>query len=94
MPENEDARDWQRLDMWLWCARFLKARSDCVRLIEMGLIRINRQPTEKAHARLRPGDVLTLPLPRTGVRVIRVVSLATRRGPAPEARTLYEDIPE
>lgn len=98
MPENEDARDWQRLDMWLWCARFLKARSDCVRLIEAGLIRINRQPTEKAHARLRPGDVLTLPLPppmaRSGVRVIRVVSLATRRGPAPEARMLYEDIPE
>lgn len=98
MPENEDSRDWQRLDMWLWCARFLKARSDCVRLSKAGLIRINRQPTDKAHARLRPGDVLTLPLPppmaRAGVRVIRVVSLATRRGPAPEARTLYEDIPE
>jgi ribosome-associated heat shock protein Hsp15 len=94
--EAED-RDWQRLDKWLWCARFLKARSDCVRLIEEGLIRINRQPTEKAHARLRPGDVLTLPFGAhrgmPGVRVIRVLSLAARRGPAPEARTLYEDIP-
>lgn len=91
--DTED-RDWQRLDRWLWSARFLKAKSDCVRFIEDGLVRINRQPTGKAHARLRPGDVLTLPLPRAGVRVIRVVALATRRGPATEARTLYEDIPE
>ncbi len=91
--EAED-RDWQRLDTWLWSARFLKARSDCARLIQDGLVRINRQPTEKAHARLRPGDVLTLPLPRAGVKVIRVLALARRRGPATEARTLYEEIPE
>jgi len=37
--------------------------------------------------------VLTLPL-RQDVRVVRVLSLATRRGPAPEARTLYEDVGE
>ena len=91
--EAED-RDWQRLDTWLWSARFLKARSDCARLIHDGLVRINRQPTEKAHARLRPGDVLTLPLPRAGVKVVRVLALARRRGPATEARTLYEEIPE
>ncbi len=91
--EAED-RDWQRLDAWLWSARFLKARSDCARLIQDGLVRINRQPTEKAHARLRPGDVLTLPLPQAGVKVIRVLALARRRGPAAEARTLYEEIPE
>ncbi len=91
--EAED-RDWQRLDIWLWSARFLKARSDCARLIQDGLVRINRQPTEKAHARLRPGDVLTLPLPRAGVKVVRVLALARRRGPATEARTLYEEIPE
>ena len=92
MPPEED-RDWQRLDTWLWSARFLKARSDCQRLIAEGMVRINRQPTDKAHARLRPGDVLTLPLPRIGVRVIRVLALARRRGPATEARLLYEDVP-
>ena len=93
MPPDAAERDWQRLDTWLWSARFLKAKSDCVRLIEAGLVRINRQPTDKAHARLRPGDVITLPLPRTGVRVIRVLALAARRGPAPEARRLYEEVP-
>jgi ribosome-associated heat shock protein Hsp15 len=86
-------RAWQRLDKWLWCARFMKARSDCARLVAGGLIRINRQVTDKPHARLRPGDILTLPL-RQDVRVVRVLALATRRGPAPEAQALYEEIVE
>ncbi len=82
---------WQRLDKWLWCARFMKARSDCARLVAGGSVRINRQVTDKPHARLRPGDVVTLPL-RQQVRVVRVLSLASRRGPAPEAQSLYEEI--
>jgi ribosome-associated heat shock protein Hsp15 len=90
MAEQED-RDWQRLDKWLWCARFMKARSDCAALVAAGSIRINRQPTDKAHAKLRVGDVLTVPI-RHSVRVVRVTSLAARRGPAPEARLLYEEI--
>ncbi|MBC7801886.1 MAG: RNA-binding S4 domain-containing protein, partial [Gemmatimonadaceae bacterium] len=67
------------------------ARADCARLIASGGVRINRQATDKPHARLRPGDVITLPL-RHDIRVVRVLALATRRGPAPEARTLYEEI--
>ena len=59
MASQED-RDWQRLDKWLWCARFMRARSDCAALVAEGRVRINRQPTDKAHARLRPGDVLTI----------------------------------
>ena len=90
MSDSED-RTWQRLDKWLWCARFLKTRSACAQLVAGGLVRINRQPTDKPHARLRPGDVLTLPL-RHDVAVVRVLALATRRGPAPEARTLYEPL--
>lgn len=92
MAELEE-RGWQRLDTWLWCARFARARSDCARLVAGGLLRINRQPTDKPHARLRPGDVLTLPLQR-GVRVVRVLGLARRRGPATEARLLYQDLDE
>jgi len=84
-------QDWQRLDKWLWCARFMKARADCARLIAEGSVRINRVPTEKSHARLRVGDVITFPL-RGDVRVIEVLALATRRGPAPEAEGLYRDI--
>jgi len=71
----------------------MRQRADCARLVAQGSIRINRQPTEKAHARLRLGDVLTVPVHGT-VRVIRVAALADRRGPAPEARALYEEVAE
>jgi ribosome-associated heat shock protein Hsp15 len=71
----------------------MRQRSDCTALVARGSIRINRQVTDKAHARLRIGDVLTVPVHGT-VRVVRVVALGTRRGPAAEARTLYEEITE
>jgi len=84
---------WQRLDLWLWCARVARARADCARLVSEGAVRINRQPTEKPHARLRVGDVLTVGQ-RGTVRVMRVLALASRRGGASEARLLYEEIAE
>jgi len=71
----------------------MRQRSDCARLVAQGSIRINRQATEKAHARLRVGDVLTVPV-RGAVRVVRVAALAARRGPAAQARGLYEEIAE
>lgn len=83
------ARGWQRLDSWLWCARLGRSRALCAQLVAERAPRINRQPTEKPHARLRPGDVLTLPL-RSTVLVLRVRALAARRGPAAEARALYD----
>jgi ribosome-associated heat shock protein Hsp15 len=89
-PERED-QTWQRLDKWLWCARFARARADCVTLVSGGLVRINRQPTDKPHAKLRVGDVLTVPV-RNSVRVVRVKALALRRGPASEAQLLYEEL--
>lgn len=88
---DQEDRDWQRLDKWLWCARFMRARTDCAALVGRGGIRINRQPTDKPHARLRVGDVVTLPL-RGDVHVVRVLALAARRGPAAEARRLYEEV--
>jgi len=71
----------------------MRHRSDCARLVAQGSIRINRLPTEKAHARLRVGEVLTVPV-HGAVRVVRVAALAARRGPAAEARGLYEEIAE
>jgi ribosome-associated heat shock protein Hsp15 len=86
-------RDWQRLDKWLWCARFMRAREDCASLAAEGRLRINRVPTDKPHARVRVGDVITLPL-RGEVRVVEVLALAARRGPASAARLLYQEINE
>ncbi|BDG70675.1 RNA-binding S4 domain-containing protein [Roseomonas fluvialis] len=95
MAETE--REAQRLDLWLWCARLRKTRADCARLVEAGAVRINRQPTDKAHARVRPGDVLTIAQgqgERGRILVWRVLALAARRGPPPEARTLFEEMPD
>jgi ribosome-associated heat shock protein Hsp15 len=71
----------------------MRARSDCAALVARGSTRINRQQTDKPHARLRIGDVLTVPV-HGSVRVVRVLALAARRGPATEARLLYEEINE
>lgn len=90
MTEAEDSA-WQRLDKFLFFARFCKTRAVAGALIEQGLVRINRQPTVKPHAKLRPDDVLTLALQR-GVLVVRVKALSTRRGSALEAQLLYEEL--
>lgn len=78
-----------RADKWLWRARFFKTRSLAARACEAGL-RVNGARTEKPAAAVRPGDVLTFAQgPR--IRVVEVVSLGERRGPAPEAQALYRD---
>jgi len=80
-----------RLDKWLWQARFCRSRSIAAALCESGTIRIGGGHVTKPHHAVRPGDVLTFPLGRA-IRVVRVLALGTRRGPAPEARRLYDDL--
>ncbi len=80
-----------RVDKWLWQARFFKSRSLARRLCGGALMRLNGSRVTKAHALVRPGDVLTFPK-GPHVRVVRVVALGLRRGPAVEAETLYEDL--
>lgn len=79
-----------RVDKWLWHARFFKTRTLATRLAAAGNIRINGQKQSRASASIRIGDVLTFPLNRH-IRLIEVVALSTRRGPAAEAQSLYID---
>tara|TARA_R110002096_G_scaffold35929_10_gene100788 strand:- start:1233 stop:1556 length:324 start_codon:yes stop_codon:yes gene_type:complete len=80
-----------RIDKWLFYARFCKTRTVAVQLVTKGRVRVNRQPVRKASYELKPGDVLTIPRGRT-VAVVRVIALGERRGPATEARMLYEEL--
>jgi ribosome-associated heat shock protein Hsp15 len=80
-----------RLDKWLWFARFVKTRSLATKLVVDGRMRVNGAPTQKAHYAVKAGDVLTFPL-GPHIRVIKVVALGSRRGPAAEAQSLYEDL--
>ncbi len=81
----------ERIDKWLWHARFFKSRSLAQRLCEKGRIRVNGLRVRKAHYAVKPDDVLTFP--QAGrIRVVRVLALASRRGPAADAQALYEDL--
>ncbi|MGQ0662281.1 MAG: RNA-binding S4 domain-containing protein [Pseudomonadota bacterium] len=81
----------QRIDKWLWCARFFKTRAVAANLCKNRRVRVRGQVIGKAHHALRPGDVLTFPQ-GPHIRVVRVAALGWRRGPAREARGLYEDL--
>ena len=83
--------DRQRLDKWLWFARFAKSRSLAAKLVTSGFVRVNGQRAESAAKAVAVGDVVTLALSRT-TAVVRIEDLGTRRGPAPEARLLYSEL--
>ena len=81
----------QRVDQWLWHARFFKTRSLAAKTCGARRVRLNGTPIGKSSTQVKPGDVLTFAGPR-GVRVIKIVNLGVRRGPAVEAAGLYEDL--
>ena len=83
--------DRQRLDKWIWFARFAKSRTLAGKLVASGFVRVNGQRADQAAKAIAVGDVLTIALGRTTV-VVRVEALGTRRGPAPEAQSLYTDL--
>lgn len=80
-----------RLDKWLWHARFFKTRGLSARQVSGGHVRVNANKTLKPAHSVTAGDVLTF-AQNDEIRVIRILALGTRRGPAPEARALYEDL--
>lgn len=81
----------QRVDRWLFFARAVKSRSLAAKLVQAGRVRINRDKATQAADQVRPGDVLTVTLDRR-ILVYRILDPGMRRGPAEEARTLYEDL--
>jgi len=80
-----------RLDKWLWQARFFKSRSKATQLCAAGRVRVDGAPVRKAATAVRCGSVLTFPHARD-IRVVRILDLGMRRGPADEAYGLYEDL--
>jgi len=80
-----------RIDKWLWHARFFKSRTLAARLCASGKLRLNDAVVRKGHATLKQNDILSFPKD-DDIRVIKVLSLSTRRGPASEAVGLYEDL--
>ncbi|HLT27573.1 MAG TPA: S4 domain-containing protein [Zeimonas sp.] len=81
-----------RLDKWLWAARFFSARNLARQAIESGRVVVGGQRVKPARL-VRIGDELRV---RIGddERIVRVLAISDRRGPAAVARTLYEESAE
>jgi len=79
-----------RIDKWLWHARFFKSRALAAKAVEAG-VRVDGVRVAKPSRSVAPGKTLTFVQGRQ-VRVVRIVALGSRRGPAPEAQALYEDL--
>jgi len=79
-----------RIDKWLWAARFFKTRSLAAAACQGGKVDVNDETAKPARL-VRPGDRVAVTL-SGGRRIARVLGLAARRGPAPAARALYEEL--
>ena len=80
-----------RIDRYLHCIRLIKSRTLAQGLIETGHVRIDGKRVLKSAEEVREGQVIALPL-HGAIRILRVLALPQRRGPAAEARCCYEEV--
>ena len=80
-----------RIDRFLFFIRLVKSRTLAQAIIESGHVRIDGKRVEKSSEEVRVGSTIALPL-HGQVRVLRVLELPYRRGPAPEARACYKEV--
>ncbi|GJL94816.1 MAG: RNA-binding protein S4 [Hyphococcus sp.] len=94
MSETSAAPTSQRIDRWLWCARFFKTRTLAAKFVQDGHVRITRNDqtirVEKPSTTVRERDVLVFTR-ADQLRIIEILKCADRRGPASEAQALYAD---
>ena len=80
-----------RIDRFLFFIRLVRSRTIAQHVIEEGYVRIDGKRVEKPSEDVRPGSIVALPL-HGHVRVLRILELPSRRGPAAEARACYEEL--
>lgn len=81
----------QRLDKWLWYTRIVKSRTLAQKLVSSGAVRVNGTRVTGPDHRIGIDTVLTMNV-HERIRILKVLDTGTRRGPAKEASTLYEDM--
>ncbi len=81
----------ERIDKWLWYARFFKTRSAASKMVSSGKLRIDGAVINKPHRSVQIGHVYTFPQ-GNHIRIVKVLKFGNRRGPASEAMLLYEDL--
>lgn len=87
----EPGTDRIRIDKWLWHARVVKSRTLAQKLVSGGDVRVDGNRQTNPAQKVSPGQVLTISV-ANAIKVLKIAAIGTRRGPAPEAATLYEDL--
>ena len=80
-----------RIDRFLFFIRLAKNRTLAQSIVEAGYVRVDGERIDKPSEEVQEGSIVALPL-NDAVRIIRVLSLPVRRGPASEARRHYQEI--
>lgn len=83
--------EFQRIDKWLWHARFVKTRSLAQKLVTSGKVRIDSEKITSANKKIRVSNVLTIAIQRE-IKIIEITGIPQRRGPYSEAQTFYKDL--
>ncbi|SFD19998.1 RNA-binding S4 domain-containing protein [Devosia psychrophila] len=91
MPGTVEPIRKERLDKFLFFSRAIKSRTLAQKVIETGAIRVNSERTIRSDLKVGAGDVLTMTL-HERIVVWRILDCGARRGPAPQAQALYEDL--
>ncbi|HEY6094125.1 MAG TPA: S4 domain-containing protein [Gallionellaceae bacterium] len=87
--QDDTDTDKQRIDKWLWAARFFKTRALAITAIESGKVLVNEARVKPSRA-LMQGNLVSVRLgPYTFV--VEVLGLSDKRGPAPQAQLLYRE---
>ena len=92
MEGARDKSEALRVDRWLWCARFYRARTLATEAVKGGHVRVNGQRVKASHE-LKIGDLVSI-VRRDTLQEVTVLGVPERRGPAVEAAKLYEESSE
>jgi ribosome-associated heat shock protein Hsp15 len=91
MTSDADNQDRNRIDKWLWHARFFKTRSLAAAAVNGGKVKLDGERVKAAH-KVRIGQLLQVTLGERSIEV-QVLALPARRGPAAEAQAAYAETP-
>jgi ribosome-associated heat shock protein Hsp15 len=91
--DRDDPGERERIDRWLWCARFFKSRSGAAEAVRAGRVRLNGSRVKPAHD-VKVGDTLAIGRGDDTEQDVRVAAIPVRRGPATEAAACYVETAE
>lgn len=88
---GNDKTQSRRIDQWLWYARQFKSRSQASKFCSDKKIRLDGQLVSKASTLIHIGSTLTF-VKNEQIKVVKILDIGKRRGPASEAEALYQDL--